>query len=475
MAFKVAIVGRPNVGKSTLFNRLVGRRVAIVHDRPGVTRDRRDGQGGIADMSFSIIDTAGLEDDLQGVSIEGRMRKQTDRAIAEADVALFLIDARAGVTPLDSHFADYLRKSPTPVILVANKCEGKAGAPGLYECFSLGLGEPVPFSAEHGQGLDDLYEALLPYARQHGGIDAPEDDENAPWPDLSAEDDIEDGDVLAEQEKAEAERPLSLAIVGRPNVGKSTLVNALLQDDRMLTGPEAGLTRDAITSEWEYKGRIFRLVDTAGLRRRANVTDQVERLSTSNTIEAIRMAHVVVLVMDADAILDKQDLTIARLVIDEGRALVIAINKWDQVADREASLQRLKDRLETSLPQVRGVPTVTISALAGRGLDKLMGAVNDIYVTWNKRVPTSQLNRWLIEMTERHPPPATVGGNRLRLKYMTQVRTRPPSFAVFTQRADELPESYTRYLINGLREDFDLKGVPIRFGLRKRKNPYADD
>ncbi len=476
MGFKVAIVGRPNVGKSTLFNRLVGRRVAIVHDRPGVTRDRRDGEGGIADISFTLIDTAGLEDDLQGVSIEGRMRKQTDRAIAEADVALFLIDARAGVTPLDSHFADYLRKSPTPVILVANKCEGKAGAPGLYECFSLGLGDPVPFSAEHGQGLDDLYEALLPYAQKFGGMDAPEpDEENAPWPELTEEEEIEDGDVLAEAEQVEAERPLSLAIVGRPNVGKSTLVNALLGDDRMLTGPEAGLTRDAITSEWDYKGRTYKLVDTAGLRRRANISDQVEKLSTSNTIDAINMAHVVVLVMEADAILDKQDLTIARLVIDQGRALVIAINKWDTVTDREASLARLNDRLESSLPQVRGVPTVTLSALSGRGLDKLMSAVNDIYVTWNKRVPTAQLNRWLAEMTERHPPPATVGGHRLRLKYMTQVRTRPPSFAVFTQRADELPESYTRYLINHLREDFGLKGVPIRFGLRKRRNPYADD
>jgi GTP-binding protein len=474
MTFKVAIVGRPNVGKSTLFNRLVGRRVAIVHDRPGVTRDRRDAMGGIADMSFLIIDTAGLEDDLKGESVEGRMRKQTDRAIAEADVALFLIDARAGVTPLDAHFADHLRKSPTPVILVANKCEGKAGAPGLYESFALGLGEPVAFSAEHGEGLDDLYEALLPHAQKHGGIDEPEEEDEAPWPELAGDEEIEDGDVLAEQEQAEAERPLSLAIVGRPNVGKSTLVNALLGDDRMLTGPEAGLTRDAITSEWNYKGRTFRLVDTAGLRRRANITDQVEKLSTGNTISAINMAHVVVLVMEADAILDKQDLTIARLVIDEGRALVIAINKWDQVTDREASLARLRDRLETSLPQVRGVPTVTLSALAGRGLDKLMDAVNDIYTLWNKRVSTAKLNQWLGEMTERHPPPATLGGHRMRLKYMTQVRTRPPSFAVFTQRADELPESYTRYLINGLRDDFGFKGVPIRFGIRKRKNPYAD-
>ena len=472
MGFKVAIVGRPNVGKSTLFNRLVGRRLAIVHDRPGVTRDRREGQGGIADISFTVIDTAGLEDDLRGLSVEGRMRQQTDRAILDADVVLFLIDARAGVTPLDAHFADHLRKSPTPVILIANKCEGKAGAPGLYEAFQLGLGDPVPLSAEHGEGLDDLYEALLPYAKTHGGIALPEEES---WQELAEEDDVDDGDVRAAQEQAEAQRPLSLAIVGRPNVGKSTLVNALLGEERMLTGPEAGLTRDAITSEWNYGGRVFRLVDTAGLRRRANITDQVEKLSVANTIEAIRMAHVVVLVMDAEAILDKQDLTIARLVVDEGRALVLAINKWDQVPDREAAMARLKDRLETSLPQVKGVPTVTLSALTGKGLDRLMKAVIEIYDLWNRRIPTAQLNRWLAEMTERHPPPAVSGGQRLKLRYMTQVRTRPPSFALFSQRADELPESYSRYLINGLREDFGLKGVPIRFGLRKRRNPYADE
>lgn len=472
MSFKVAIVGRPNVGKSTLFNRLVGRRLAIVHDRPGVTRDRREGDGGIADMSFTLIDTAGLEDDQQGVTIEGRMRKQTDRAILEADVALFLIDARAGVTPLDAHFADYLRKSPTPVILVANKCEGKAGAPGLYESFQLGLGEPVAFSAEHGEGLDDLYEALLPYARAHDGLAPPPKDE---WDNLGEIEEIEDGDARAALEREEAERPISLAIVGRPNVGKSTLVNALLGEDRMLTGPEAGLTRDAITTEWHYGGRTIRLVDTAGLRRRAHISDQVEKLSTANTIEAIRMAHVVVLVMDADAILDKQDLTIARMVVEEGRALVLAINKWDQVADRDISLSRLKDRLDSSLAQVRGVPTVTLSALTGKGLDRLMNEVIAIYGLWNQRIPTAQLNRWLGEMTERHPPPATSGGHRMKLRYMTQVRTRPPSFALFSQRADELPESYARFLVNGLRDDFGLMGVPIRFGVRKRKNPYSDE
>ena len=472
MTFKLAIIGRPNVGKSTLFNRLVGRRVAIVHDKPGVTRDRREGQGGIAGMAFTVIDTAGLEDATDG-SIEGRMRRQTEQAIAEVDVVLFLVDARAGVTPLDSFFANHLRKSPTPVILVANKCEGKAGAPGLYESYGLGLGEPVPISAEHGEGMYELFEALMPFAKAAGGLaeEDPEVDVAGP----GAGDEIEDGDILAEAEALEAERPLQLAVVGRPNVGKSTLVNRLLGEERMLTGPEAGLTRDAIAIEWAHAGRRIRLVDTAGLRRRANVTDSLEKLSTANTIEAIRMAHVVVLVMDANAILDKQDLTIARLVVEEGRALVIAVNKWDAVEDRAEALNRLRDRLESSLPQVRGVPTVTLSALNGKGLDQLLDAVVGIYGLWNRRVPTAQLNRWLAEMTERHPPPAVHGGRRIRLRYMTQVRTRPPSFAVFTQRADDLPESYNRYLINGLRETFGFAGVPIRFGLRKRKNPYSKE
>ena len=503
MAFKIAIIGRPNVGKSTLFNRLVGRRLAIVHDKPGVTRDRREGDGRIANMIFKIIDTAGLED-ARDNSVEGRMRSQTDRAINEADVVLFLIDARAGVMPLDAFFADHLRKGRTPVILVANKCEGKAGAPGLYESYSLGLGDPVPFSAEHGEGLDALYEALQPFAEKKGGFEPDQEDKaEAAWqaeikaaeaatqarkdaksgikPAAVIEDDDEDqdelvdGDIFAEEEAKEAARPLSLVIVGRPNVGKSTLVNCLLGDDRMLTGPEAGLTRDSITTEWEHGGRIIRLVDTAGLRRRANISDSLEKMSTGNTIEALRMAHVVVLVMDANAILDKQDLTIARLVLEEGRALVIAINKWDAVENRAEAMQRLKDRLETSLPQVRGIPTITMSAINGRGTDKLMDAVVSIYETWNRRVSTSKLNGWLAEMTERHPPPAVHGGRRIRLRYMTQVRTRPPSFAVFTQRADELPESYVRYLVNGLRETFNLPGVPIRFGLRKRRNPYADD
>jgi len=472
MAFRVAIIGRPNVGKSTLFNRLVGRRLAIVHDMPGVTRDRREAEAGIADMSFTVIDTAGLEDTTDG-SIEGRMRGQTELAIREADVVLFLIDARAGVTPLDSFFADHLRKGKTPVLLCANKCEGKAGAPGLYESYALGLGDPVPISAEHGEGIDYLYEALLPHARKHGGF--PDGEIAAEEDGFRPTEDVEDGDVNATLEQIAAARPIRLAIVGRPNVGKSTLVNRLLGEERMLTGPEAGLTRDAITVDLNYGDRKICLIDTAGLRRRANVHDSVERLSTSNTIEALRMANVVVLVMDANAILDKQDLTIARMVIEEGRALVIAVNKWDAVEKRSEATQRLADRLATSLPQVRGVPTVTLSAIHGRGLDQLMEAVIAIYDQWNRRIPTAQLNRWLAEVTERHPLPAVAGGRRIRLRYMTQVRTRPPTFAAFTQRADELPDSYVRYLVNSLRETFDLPGVPIRFSLRKRRNPFADD
>lgn len=470
MTFKVAIVGRPNVGKSTLFNRLVGRRMAIVHDMPGVTRDRREGKGSISDMSFIVIDTAGL-DDADPASIEGRMRQQSEQAIAEADVALFLIDARAGVIPLDAHFAEVLRRVKTPVILVANKCEGRAGAPGLYESFGLGLGDPVAFSAEHGEGLDDLYEALLPYAKAHGGFEEREE-----WPeeDPIAEDSDPDAEDEDENESWEDDkRPLSLAIVGRPNVGKSTLVNRLLGEERMLTGPEAGLTRDSISSEWNYGGREIRLVDTAGLRRRANVSGTVERMANGLTIGSIRMAHVVVLVLDADAILDKQDLVIARMVVEEGRALIIAVNKWDIVSDSAASLQRLRDRLETSLPQVKGLPTVTISALTGRGIRPLMDQVLAIYSTWNKRVSTAKLNRWLEEMTERHPPPLGEGGKRIRLRYMTQARTRPPTFAIFTQRASEMPDSYSRFLVNGLRETFDMWGTPIRLHLRKRDNPYA--
>ncbi len=462
MAFTVAIVGRPNVGKSTLFNRLAGRRLAIVHDLPGVTRDRREGHGSLLGMDFQVIDTAGFEDS-GGDSVEARMRRQTDMAVADADVALLLIDARAGVTPLDRHFADHLRRLPTPVILVANKCEGKAGSSGLYESYGLGLGEPVPVSAEHGEGMYELFEALRPFAEKAGALTEDDGDE-APFGEAGGD---------AESEEVDPGRPLTMVIVGRPNVGKSTLGNQLLGHERLLTGPEAGLTRDAIAVEWTHRGRAVKLVDTAGLRKKAQISDAIEKLSVGNTIESIRRAEVVVLVMDAAAILDKQDLTIARLVIDEGRALVLAINKWDVVDDPQAALRRLRDRLETSLPQAKGVATVTLSALTGKGVDRVMDAVLDAWTVWNRRIPTAQLNRWLEEMIERHPPPALPGGRRYKIRYMTQAKARPPTFALFATRPDELPESYVRYLVNGLREAFAMPGVPIRLFVRGGKNPYA--
>lgn len=439
--------------------------MAIVHDMPGVTRDRREGDATLLGMEFRVIDTAGFED-ATGDSIEARMRKQTDMAVEEADVALLLIDARAGVTPLDRHFADLLRKVKTPVILVANKCEGRAGEPGFYESFGLGLGDPVPLSAEHAEGLSDLFFALRPYAEAAGALDDEDEDEEDAFADEIVE--------IEEEDPGRPLRPLQLVIAGRPNVGKSTLVNRLLGEDRMLTGPEAGLTRDAISVEWEHRGRRIRLVDTAGLRKRANIADPVEKLSVTNTLDAIRLAEVVVLVMESAAILDKQDLTIARMVVEEGRALVIAINKWDVVDKPEEALKRLKDRLETSLAQARGLPTITISALAGRGIDQLMDAVLDAHKVWNRRIPTSQLNRWLEDVVAHHPPPALQGGRRIKIRYMTQAKSRPPTFIIFASKPDELPESYSRYLINGLREAFALPGVPIRLHVRAGRNPYAD-
>ena len=452
MHFSVAIVGRHNVGKSTLFNRLVGKRLAIVHDRPGVTRDRREGQGWLFGLEFTVIDTAGFED-ASGDNTEARMRRQTDQAVADADVALLLIDARAGVTPLDRHFADQLRRQKTPVILVANKCEGRAGQSGLYEAYGLGFGEPVAVSAEHGEGLAELFDALGPFGGPPPAEDAPPEDA---------------GDA------PETERPLSMAVVGRPNVGKSTIANRLLGEERLLTGPEAGLTRDAVTVAWEWKGRAMRLVDTAGLRRKAQIDDSLEKLSVSNTLEAIRMAEVVVLVVDAAAILDKQDLTIARLVESEGRALVIAVNKWDAVDNQQVALRRLSDRIETSLPQVKGLATVTLSALSGRGIDRLMDAVVATHALWNKRISTGKINRWLEDALTRHPPPALPGGRRVKIRYATQAKARPPTFVLFASKPEELPESYQRYLVNSLREAFDLPGVPIRLHLRSGHNPYAD-
>ncbi|UCH72889.1 MAG: ribosome biogenesis GTPase Der [Rhodospirillales bacterium] len=453
MTFTVAIVGRPNVGKSTLFNRLVGKRLALVDDTPGVTRDWREGEARIADLRFRVLDTAGLED-AAPESLAGRMSRQTLSALAAADVALLLIDARAGITPVDQHFAAELRKRTTPVILIANKCEGRGGEIGLTEAFSLGLGDPVPISAEHGEGMGDLYEALRAYAEAS--------EPSSPGAEGATE--------AAIGEPVEGGR-LQLAIVGRPNVGKSTLINKLVGAERLLTGPEAGITRDAIAVDWEFKGHPIRLIDTAGLRRRARISEKLEKLSGADTMRAARYAQVVVLMLDAEAMLEKQDLTIARHVVDEGRALVVAANKWDLVRDKRAALNGLRERLADSLPQVRGVPVVTISALEGRNLDKLMDAVVRIYGVWNRRVPTAKLNDWLALMTESHPPPLAAG-RRVRLRYMTQIKTRPPSFAIWTSRPQAVPDSYIRYLMNGLRDAFGLAGVPLRIHLRKGRNPY---
>lgn len=455
MSLTIAIVGRPNVGKSTLFNRLAGKRLAIVDDTPGVTRDRRMGEGRIADLRFSIFDTAGFED-ASNSTLEGRMREQTDKAIQDADVALFLIDARAGVTPLDNHFADWIRSRNIPVILLANKCEGRSGEAGLYDSYSLGLGDPLPFSAEHGEGLGELYDVLRPYADDYAEMER----EPEPNVDIELEDDDHSG-------------PIQMAIVGRPNVGKSTLINKLIGDDRLLTGPEAGITRDAIAVEWSYQGRQLKLIDTAGMRRKGKVTDKIERLSTQDSNRAIQYAQLVVLVLDSNDMLEKQDLTIARQVIEEGRVLIIAANKWDIVKDRKAAKEKLNDRLLTSLPQVRGVPVLNISALTGKGLEKLLPTAFEVFETWNKRVSTGQLNQWLEHMTQRHPPPIT-SGRRLRLRYITQAKSRPPTFIVFCSKGVALPEAYRRYLINGLRDDFGLVGIPIRLLVRKGANPYVD-
>ena len=452
MSETVAIVGRPNVGKSTLFNRLVGKRQALVHDEPGVTRDRREGDGQLFDLGFRVIDTAGFED-VRDDSLQARMRGQTERALDDADVALLLIDARAGVTPVDEIFAQVLRERGRPVVLVANKCEGRQSEAGLLEAYSLGLGEPVPLSAEHGLGLADLVEAVRPYLRERE----------------AGEEDMRGAD-----EAARPAGPLHMAIVGRPNVGKSTLVNHLIGEDRLLTGPEAGITRDAIAVPWHYRGREIRLVDTAGLRRRALITERLEKISTADSLRALQFAQVAVLMVEteAEAPLEKQDLTIARQIADEGRALVIALNKWDVCQDREGALRALRDRLKRSLPQTRGVTVVPVSALRGEGLDRLMKAVFAAYEVWNRRVPTATLNRWLAEVIAHHPPPAS-RGRRIRLKYITQARTRPPTFAVSCSKPEALPRSYLRYLENALREDFDLPGTPIRIHLKKTKSPYG--
>jgi len=463
----VAIIGRPNVGKSTLFNRLVGKRLALVDDTPGVTRDRRPGEARLGDLKFTIVDTAGLEE-AEASSLEGRMRRQTEEAIREADAVLFLIDARAGVTPLDAHFADVARRTTTPVILLANKAEGKAGEHGLYESYGLGLGEPIAVSAEHGEGLADLYDALKPY------VDAVVEAEDAKREEARTAVDVdEDGELVDDEEPVgTVERPLRVAIVGRPNAGKSTLINRMLDEDRMLTGPEAGITRDSISVDWEWRDRHIKLFDTAGIRRKARVQEKLEKLSVADALRAIKFAEVVVVTLDATNAFEKQDLQIIDLVAREGRALVIAVNKWDVVEDREAAWKQIRDANERYFNQIRGVRIVTISGLQGQGLDRLMENVFSAYEAWNARVSTARLNRWLEKVTVNHPPPA-VAGRRIRLRYLTQPKTRPPHFIAFCSRPEQLPESYTRYLVNSLRQTFDIPGTPIRFSYRKGENPYA--
>ncbi len=455
---RVAIVGRPNVGKSTLFNRLVGRRRAIVDDTPGVTRDVREAPARLGDLAFTLLDTAGWET-AGGEALEARMRRFTERAIDSADVVLFLVDARAGILPLDESFAGWLRKRAGKVILVANKCEGRAGRQGLAEAHGLGLGEPIPVSAEHGEGLSDLHEALGRHIEP-----LPDEDETG-----EAEGDLEAEDA--------PDRPLLLAIVGRPNVGKSTLLNRLVGSERVLTGPEAGITRDAIRVEWEWKGRPVRLVDTAGMRRRSRIEAKLEAASVADTLDTIRLADVAVVVLDASDMAEKQDLNIAGWVIEEGRALVIAVNKTDLLAeDRSESSKawrKLRDRLEASFAQVKDVPIVGFSAMNGRGVERLMPKVFETYEIWNRRVPTPKLNRWLREMETLHPPPLASNGRRIRLRFMTQIKRRPPTFILSVSQPEELGDDYLRYLTNRLRDDFGLPGVPIRLSMRKPRNPYA--
>jgi len=449
MPFTVAIVGRPNVGKSTLFNRLVGARRALVDDLPGVTRDRREGEGRLGDLSFRVIDTAGLED-ADRDSLSGRMQAQTAAAIAQADAVLFLVDARAGATPADRAFAQLVRKSGKPAILVANKSEGRAGEAGAIEAYALGLGDPVAISAEHGEGLAGLYDAL-----------------RTALPEATAERDDEEATPAAAEDK-----PIRIAVVGRPNTGKSTLVNRLLGEERLLTGPEAGITRDAIAVDLVWQGRQFRIHDTAGLRRRSRIEEKLEKLSVADTLNAIRFAEVVIVLVDAETPFKEQDIRIADLIEREGRAVVIGLNKWDLIEREPGALMRLRAHIDRLLPQIKGVPVVALSARTGEGLDRLMAAVMDAHGVWNRRVPTAALNRFLTEAAAAHPPPA-VAGRRVRLDYMTQPKSRPPTFVLFSSRAASVPETYRRYLVNGLREAFALPGTPIRLALRAKANPYA--
>jgi GTPase len=441
----IAIVGRPNVGKSTLFNRLVGRKLALVDDRPGVTRDRREGEASLLGLDFRVIDTAGYEDE-DPQTLPGRMRAQTVAAVREADAALFLIDARAGLTPLDEEIARWLRSETTPVVLAANKAEGRAGEAGIIEAWSLGLGEPIAMSAEHGEGVVDLFEHIRPFVEREEG----------------------------EEAEAEGEGPLKLAIVGRPNAGKSTLINRMLQEERLITGPEAGITRDSIAIDWEWQGKPVRLIDTAGMRKKAKVEDKLEKLSVADARRAVDFAEVVVLLLDGTRGLEAQDLRIADHVLQEGRALVVAISKWDVAEDGSALFNGIRAALEEGLSQARGVPLLTVSGATGKGIEQLLGAAFEIRETWSKRVSTGQLNRWFEEAVERNPPPAP-GGRRIKLRYITQVSARPPSFVLFGTRVDQLPDSYLRYLVNGIRKELGFGAVPVRLTARASRNPFDKD
>jgi GTP-binding protein len=459
MSFSLAIIGRPNVGKSTLFNRLVGKKLALVDDRPGVTRDRREGAAKLADLSFTVIDTAGLEEGAEA-SLEGRMRQQTEAAIDQADAILFVIDARAGVTPDDKYFADLVRRAGKPVVLAANKAEGRAGEAGFFEAYTLGLGDPVPLSAEHGEGMIDLFDALrlaLPEATE-----APIEEDEATAPRRFDDEDGNDLDIT---------KPLRITVVGRPNAGKSTLINRLLGEERLLVGPEAGITRDSIGIDFEWRDRKMKLFDTAGLRRRARVTDKLEKLAGADALRAVRFSEVVVLLVDSTIPFEKQDLTIADIAASEGRAVVIGLGKWDLIEDRGKTLIRLREEAERLLAQLRGCPVIPVSGATGEGLDELMRAVIAVHETWNKRISTARLNRWLINTIEQNPPPA-VSGRRIKIRYMTQPKSRPPHFVLFGNQLDELPTSYERFLINGLRKTFDFPGVPLRISRKTADNPY---
>ena len=449
MSFTVAIIGRPNVGKSTLFNRLVGQKLALVDDEPGVTRDRREGAARLGDLDFTVIDTAGLDEGGRG-SLTARMQEQTEAAIRLADALMFVVDARAGLTPTDRAFADFARRADKPVLLVANKSEGKHGDAGAMEAYALGLGDPIQISAEHGEGMGELYDALRALM---------------PEP-------LEDAEASEADEDEDSSRPIRVAIVGRPNAGKSTLINHLVGEERLLTSPEAGTTRDSIAVDIDWKGHFFRLFDTAGLRRRSRIEEKLEKLSVADALRAVRFAEVVVLLMDAQNRFEEQDLRIADLIEREGRALVIAVNKWDLMPGKPGQISALRADADHWLPQVAGVPIVAVSGLMGEGIDRLMQAIVDAYAVWNKRVPTSALNRWFEQAIQANPPPA-VSGRRLKLNYITQTKARPPSFVLFCSRADAIPQSYLRYLTNSLREAFALPGTPVRITLREKQNPFA--